>query len=149
MQFAPKTEDQLRTQNLIPDDTECDFEVVESKHAVSKKGNEMIALKLRVFSQSRESFVFDYLMESMGFKLLHFCEATNKTSQYASGNLRAEDCERATGKCVVSIEPASGNYAAKNVISDYIGHRETKSVKINATIQKPATQTVETDDVPF
>lgn len=33
---------------------------------------------------------------------------------------------------MIGLEP-SGNYAAKNVVKDYIGHRETKVVKVGAS----------------
>lgn len=148
MRFTPKTEDQLKTENLIPEDTQCDFEVVEANHKVSKKGNDMIALKLRVFAKTRETVVFDYLLESMGFKLLHFCEAANLTAKYASGNLLAQDCLGKTGRCVVGIEEASGSYPAKNVVSDYIGHRETKSVSL-APVKPVSAIVISDDDVPF
>lgn len=155
MRFQPKTEAQLVEGRLIPDETECDFEVMSSTHAVSKKGNEMIALKLRVFHQDREAHVYDYLMETMGFKLLHFCEAANLTEKYKSGELRASDCENATGKAVIGIEDSSGTYKPKNVVIDYIGHRETAKVVIKPevvpSVVKTVTATVITtdDDVPF
>jgi len=133
MQFAPQTEAQMQAARLIPDDTECDFEVMTAENKVSKAGNEMIALKLCVWHGEREVHVYDYLMPSMQFKLLHFCEAAGLTDRYASGNLSATDCQSKTGKVVIGLEDASGNYAAKNTVRDYLGHRETKVVKVGAS----------------
>jgi len=135
MQFAPQTEAQMQAARLIPNDTECDFEVISAENKVSKAGNEMIALKLLVWHGEREVHVYDYLMPSMQFKLLHFCEAAGLTDRYASGNLSATDCQGKTGKVVIGMEDASGNYAAKNTVRDYIGHRETKVVKVGASAQ--------------
>ena len=148
MQFAPTTEAQMQAARLIPDDTECDFEVISAENKVSKKGNEMIALKLRVWHGAREAQVFDYLMPSMQFKLLHFCETTGLTARYASGNLTATDCQSKAGKVVIGVEEASGNYAAKNTVRDYVGHRETKFVKVGASAA-PAPARTDGDDIPF
>ena len=132
MQFLPQTADQLNSARLIPDGAECDFEVMTAENKVSKAGNDMIAVKLCVWHGEREVHVYDYLMATMGFKLLHFCEAAGLTDRYASGGLDASDCQRKTGRAVIGLEP-SGNYAAKNVVKDYIGHRETKVVKVGAS----------------
>jgi hypothetical protein len=133
MKFEPQTAAQMQTARLIPNDTECDFEVVTADNKTSKAGNDMIAVKLRVWHGEREAHVYDYLMATMGFKLLHFCEAAGLTDRYASGGLDASDCHGKTGRAVIGLEPASGNYAAKNTVRDYVGHRETKVVKVGAS----------------
>lgn len=150
MQFAPKTAQDLASENLIPNGTECDFEVMTAENKVSKSGNEMIAVKLRVWHGDSERHVYDYLMASMGFKLLHFCEATGLTNRYAEGALDATHCHGKAGRAVVKVEPASGNYGPKNVIKDYLGHRETKVVKVGAAAQeKPGIVSDDSDSVPF
>ena len=160
MQFLPQTADQLNSARLIPDGAECDFEVMTAENKISKAGNDMIAVKLCVWHGEREVHVYDYLMATMGFKLLHFCEAAGLTDRYASGGLDASDCHRKTGRAVIGLEPASGNYSAKNVVRDYVGHRETKVVKVGASappaptnraaVARPAPASPATgDDIPF
>ena len=145
----------MQAARLIPNDTECDFEVMTAENKTSKAGNDMIAVKLRVWHGEREAHVYDYLMATMGFKLLHFCEASGLTDRYASGGLDASDCQRKTGRAVIGLEPASGNYSAKNVVRDYVGHRETKVVKVGASAPPAPTNRAavakpkKADDVPY
>lgn len=158
MQFAPKTDADLASENLIPAKTECDFEVVKAVAKKSKAGNEMIEVKLAVWHGERKFLMTDYLMASMGFKLLHFCEATGLTDRYAAGRLEDHDCVGRTGRLEVKVEPPNGDFPPKNSVKDYIGHRETKTVTVGAAqIQrqapapKPEVQSNSgvVDDIPF
>src|SRR5688500_5679705 len=97
MKVTPKTEKQLSEERNYPDG-EYPFEVVESKDKVSQAGNEMIHLKLKCFTpDGRQFFVDDYLMDSMGFKLRHFCEEVGLIEKYESGNLKDFDCQHKEG----------------------------------------------------
>ncbi len=161
MQFSTKTENELDTEFLIPAGTTCDFEVVEAAEKVSAKGNDMIALQLKVWHADRDYRVRDWLLSSMGHKLLHFCEATGLTPQYAAGTLTKTDCLGKTGKLVVSLEEGKNGYAAQNKVDDYIGHRKASSPPALGAKPAPtpptvlkapkpaAANTLIDDDVPF
>jgi hypothetical protein len=119
--FPPKSEREIIEESLIPDGTECDFEVIEAKDTVSKKGNDMIALTLRVFrDDGRTSQLRDWLLPSIPMKLLRFCEATGLKDKYDSGSLAAADCAGRAGKLVVGVQKdKTGEYPDQNSIKSY------------------------------
>lgn len=119
MNFAPKTEEELNANNIFKKGI-YDFEVYRAVDKISKSGNEMIELELKVFaSDGEQTHVFDYLLEAMGYKLKHFCEATGLSDIYQSGNLTADMCSGRAAKCTLEIEPKTSNYAEKNKVKDY------------------------------
>jgi hypothetical protein len=133
MRFTPKSERELQEERLLPEGV-YNFEVAEAEDAVSKKGNEMIAVTLRVFSDSgRALLVDDYLMEAMLFKLLHFCEATGLSAKYAAGTLEAQDCIGRGGKVKLAHEE-KGGFPPRNVVKDYV----TAEAGASTAPQQPA-----------
>jgi hypothetical protein len=81
----------------------------------------MIEIKLRVYSDDgSHRIVTDYLMEAMAHKLFHFAEATGNMDKYESGALSSDDCEGKELFVKIGIDPANGNFAAKNVVKDYV-----------------------------
>jgi len=126
MQFKPKTAHELaeeetqRELELLLKKGVYDFEVFRAEDKVSNAGNEMIALGLKVYADDgRTPFVNDWLLEKMAFKLRHFCETTELMGVYERGDLKAENCLRASGRVQIDIEPAKDGYAAKNKVVDY------------------------------
>lgn len=97
------------------------FEVIGASEEISKAGNEMIKIKINVRGDKGQSaHIYDYLMEKMAFKLRHFCEATGLLVKYEAGTLSQLDCEGKKGWVRIKVEPAKGNYDAKNSVEDYI-----------------------------
>jgi hypothetical protein len=119
MQFAAKTESQIREESLIPEG-EYDFTVVQAANKTSKAGNDMIQLDLDIFVGGAERPMKDWLMEKMAFKLLHFCSATGLIAKYESGSLDAQDCVGKSGKLTVVIKDGQGAYGKQNSIKDYV-----------------------------
>lgn len=117
MKITPKSQEEIDLEGLLEKGV-YDFEVIKSEDKVSKKGNEMIHVRLKVFHNNGFQFVDDYLMEAMSYKLRHFCETTNLLDKYESGELTADDCAGSSGKVKIDIEP-SGEFPAKNVAKDY------------------------------
>lgn len=147
MKFEPKTEDEVQEAGLLAAG-EYDFEVAEASDEVSKKDNEMIKLKLRVYnSDGGFSTVFDYLLESVAYKLRHFAFATGIGERYESGALVASDCEQKTGRCKIATQPAKDGYAAKNVVRDYITTNSDMVQKAAVNVRKA--QAPLDDDIPF
>ena len=147
MRFQPRTEDELKAETLLPEG-DYDFEVMEAADTTSKKGNDMIKVKLRVFTNNGERHVYDYLMPSMGFKLRHFCESTGLLSKYDNGTLGAADCANRTGIASIDIEEGKDGYGPKNKVTDYVVKQ--KDIKRAAPVQQPAaTKTVAEDDIPY
>ena len=120
MRFAPKSDTELQELGLMPEGI-YSLEVTEAQDKVSKSGNEMIALKLTVNAGDHSGRpVFDYLLESMGFKLKHFTEAASIPHKYTDGSLNALDCMGKLVKAHIVISPPKDGYAAKNSVKDYV-----------------------------
>lgn len=117
MRFTPKTEVELQEEGLLAED-KYHFEIVDAKDKVSKSGNEMIELKLKIVGTQK--IIFDYLLESMGFKLKHFADSANLGNKYQDGSLMANDCIGKQGWVHIVISPAKDGYPAKNTVKDYI-----------------------------
>jgi hypothetical protein len=130
------------------------FEVIEAKSKTSKSGNPMIEMKVGVFPENpnaKPRVLFDYLMPSLAYKVLHFCRETGQPERYANGDLTADHCLGKSGVCYVRIKKdKEGKFPDKNEIGDY-GAREKsskpKSEGVGAT-SKPANDLAD-DDIPF
>lgn len=148
MKFAPKTETEVQEAGLQPAG-DYDFEVAEASDEVSKKDNEMIKLKLRVYSDNGGYFtVFDYLLESIPYKLRHFAYATGVSPAYEAGTLLARDCDQRTGRCKIAIQPAKDGYPAKNIVRDYLPEEKQNGAAAPKPTTKPAPELVD-DEIPF
>lgn len=147
MKFTPKSEAQLIEENLIPEGT-YDYEVIQAEERQSKAGNDMIQLTLKIFDQNgKERRVYDYLLEAMQFKLIHFCESAGLTDIYETGQLTSAHCEGRSGKAIVKIEPARNGGQAKNGIQDYVVDEDaTPSLPVPHLAPKVD---FADDDIPF
>ena len=120
MKFQPKTEEEVQTANLL-EAGDYPAEVTGAEEKISKKGNAMIVLQVKVHA-SEKRMLTDYLLdlESTAYKLRHFCVSAGIEDKYTSGELTAADC---VGKAItvkVGIDKNEGtDFPAKNVILDY------------------------------
>lgn len=125
MRFQPKTEDEVSSFKLLPPGT-YSFQVVEAIEKKSKAGNDMIELKLLVWDiEGKEHIVFDYLLESVAYKLRHFAEVTGLIDKYQLGAIEATDCLSKSGKVEIEVKegnfkPDGGKYSDKNSVKDYV-----------------------------
>lgn len=150
MRFTPKTKEELEFENLLSKG-EYDFEVSKAEDKVSKNGNEMIKVNLKVFHGNGFQFVTDYLMEAMAFKLRHFFETVGMIEAYNAGQIQSADLIGAAGKVQIDIEPA-GEYPAKNVVKDYGSKAKKTAEKESAkpAFIKEAQEEVNDDgEIPF
>lgn len=142
MQFKPKSEKEISEENLLPAG-EYDFEVTAAVDTKSASGNEMIKLQLNVFDESgNPRVIFDYLLESMAFKLRHAADACGVIDKYESGQFVADDFMGKTGRLKLAIQKdKTGDYPDKNTVRDYI-KREVAGVI-------PAGHPALDDTIPF
>jgi len=146
MQFKPKTEKELTEEKLFPPGI-YPFEVIEAKETISKAGNEMIVMNLRVFHGGRTQFVTDFLMESTGYKLRHAAVMMGLEKAYDSGNLIASDFEGKEGWAKLKISTdKTGQYPAKNVVVDYVRPPVEAG---SARDAKAASAGLDEDEIPF
>lgn len=124
-----------------------DFEVLKADERISKNGNDMIEVNLKLYDPEGRSFrLFDYLVssEGMAYKVRHFASATGLLTQYEKGELRAVDCVGKTGRCQVTIQKAKDGYPAKNVVQDY-----APQLPGAALIKSVAPEDEVDDEIPF
>ena len=122
MKYQPKSEKQITEENLLPIGI-YSFEVYEAADKISKAGNDMIELKLRLFDDEGNSrgMVTDYLLESISYKLRHAAVSCGLEATYSNGELVASDFVNKTGEVKIRIqEDKNGQFAARNVVADYV-----------------------------
>ena len=152
MRVTPKTENEVRDSGLWPVG-EYDFEIVSSIEKLSQSGNEMIELKVKIFDEDGKSItLFDYLLESVAYKLRHCSSACGVIDKYESGELSGSDFLGKTGRLKLRIQPEKNGYPAKNSISDYVvpsGNVVKSSPRPAAKSPPPTPSTMDDDDIPF
>jgi hypothetical protein len=142
---------------LLPAGT-YDFEVISAEDKISSKGNPMMEVKLKIWtSTGAVRMVTDYLMESMGFKLIHFAGEIGMAAEYMNGNLDPQDVVGKCGKVQLRVDEADGNFPPKNSVKDY-GEPKPKAPKAKPSEMKVEKEKIKpkepavfdpADDVPF
>lgn len=104
MKFTPKSDKELAEERLLPEG-EYGFEISGAVDKVSKAGNDMIELTVRVFKDDGNFLlVTDYLMEAILYKVAHACKACGLYDRYENGNLEADDFVGKTGQLKLGIQ---------------------------------------------
>jgi hypothetical protein len=157
MRFNPKSDSELNNYGFL-DEGIYNFEVTEAKDRVSKNGNDMIEVKLKVWSkEGKEHIVFDYLLEAMAFKLKHFADTAGLAAKYEAGELSADDCLGKCGKVEIFLQPGNmrpegGYYPDKNSVKDYVmtdkGATKVLTEALLRNIGKPKEEFIDSD-LPF
>lgn len=146
---SPLSSKQLKEGNLIPTGV-YNFQVVDAAEDVSKAGNDMIKLQLKIWLEDgRERYVFDYLLEALEYKLGHFAEVTGLMDQYNNKTLNAIDCLHKCGSVKIGIKSdKTGQYADQNAVLDYVN---TPPGSLLSPIPQQATKDdfINDDQLPF
>jgi hypothetical protein len=150
MKFAPRTAEELALDGLFPAG-KYPFEVIKSEDKVSKSGNEMLALQLKVYGEGeRVTTVFEYLMASNQQRLNQFCTFTGLQAKYEAGELEAADCVGRDGWVCIKVQPAKDGYDPKNVVNYYCPKPEgTVAGAPAARIVVNAAALASDDEIPF
>jgi hypothetical protein len=123
LSFEPKSENELIT--LLSPGIGS-YEVYHAEAKISKNGNPMIELILRVWDdKGNTGQIYDYLiLNEHKFslrKIRHFCYASGIGELYEKGALNANDCINRYGKLKIIIqEDKLGKYPDKNSVDDYV-----------------------------
>jgi hypothetical protein len=154
--FLPMTEEDFAASSIIEEGT-YDFEVAKSTRKVSKGGNPMAEINIRVFDkEGNNHFVYDYLVFSKVplniKKVKHFCDTTGLQKEYKAGSL-PEELEFLSGKVNIGIkdeQPREGGgvYPRKNYVLDYVGV-SSKSNDITKVEETSENSEVFDDSIPF
>ena len=157
MQFNSKSREELARESLTPPG-EYDFEIMRAEETTSKKGNEMIKLKLRVFVENGEIHVYDYLVAGMEYKLANFCDAIGRSEDYDDGEINADNLVGCAGKLKLVIEKEQKDkdtgevkWPAKNVVKTYIAGKKGQEKMAERRVKTAPKAAVKTDDeeIPF
>lgn len=144
MKFEPMSDEQIAKLNLIPEG-QYQFEVVDAEDKVSARGNEMIAVKLKIWDRDgKERTLMDWLMPSFPKKLKHFCENTGLQDKYNLGNVIAEDCRHKSG-CLSIMITKNQKGEDWNTVNDYLSFEKKNLEMKKETREDPFFN----DDLPF
>lgn len=151
MRITPQTESAVMEANLLPAG-EYPFTIQVAQEKTSKVkpdgsgGNPMIAVQLEVYdTEGKGHKVNDYLMESVAYKLRHFAYAVGLGDRYEAGELDAAAMQGRSGRCLIRIEPAKGEFNARNSVKDYC-KAESDSPPQPA---RPSAPAASSDEPPF
>ncbi len=142
MRVNPISEQDAEAQsNSLWPDGLYDFEIKDAEETTSAAGNDMIRLEVWVFNKDGgRRMLFDYLLDSVPWKLRHFAESCGLLAAYEAGDLIANEIVGRTGKCKVGTQAAKDQFPAKNTIRDYIKSADAKqpseprSTAVRATV---------------
>jgi hypothetical protein len=152
MRFTPKTKEELESADLMPKG-EYDAEILSAEETKSKSsGKPMFKVKLGVYDAGgRQQWVFDYIVCDT-YKLPNIAKACGLFDRYEAGELTAEELQGRDVRVKIGIEPASGDFPAKNKVQDYV-YKKDESPEARPSAPAKASQhgpeTEEPDDVPF
>ena len=146
MKVTPKTEQQIQESLLLPAGQYV-CEVISAKETVSKSGNDMIVLQIKIYTETgSERLITDYLLDSMEYKIRHAAEAFGLLSEYESGFLTADAMVGKAVSCKIGVQKdKTGQYGPKNIVQDYIAIEKPSIQKSVDTFGLPELN----DDIPF
>lgn len=147
MRVQPKSEKEIAEANLWPEGV-YSFEIIEAEETTSKAGNEMIAMRVKLFNaQGASMLVDDYLVDTprAAYKVRHCAVACGLLGEYEKGELFARDLERRTGNVKVVVRKGTGDYPYKNQIADYLAPDNGDDRRVNTA---PAQKAID-DEIPF
>jgi hypothetical protein len=131
MHFTPRSEKEIAADYLLPAGN-YRFEIlpratlgkrdVETGDTVSKNGDDMIALVVKVYNaQGGGRVVLDYLLGRYPKKLRQAAIACDLLNEYATGSISGASFVGRTGMLKLTVEKdKTGEYADKNAVAAYL-----------------------------
>lgn len=146
MRFNPKSNEELEKEAAAHGPFKpgiYDFDFIEAVDDISKAGNDMISVKIKVYDeQGATRTIRDWLLEAMAHKLKHACETCGLGREYENGEIEAADFLNRSGKVKIGIKDKFNN------VVDYIPDTSAPKVAAKkATTNKPAFD--DDDSIPF
>lgn len=126
MQFTPVSEEDLDKMNPSFEYGNNDFQIKEAVNAVSKKGNDMIVLDLKLWDKngsSRMAKCWLVFTDKMMWKIKNFCAAIEKPEWYEKGNIPEDELTDMSGSCFTSSEEYENKEGKKRLranVEDFI-----------------------------
>jgi len=131
----------IQEMSLIPEGKYA-FKVKNASDEYSKSGNSMTKLVLELNTPVGKRLIFDYLVDvdSMAFKVKHFCESTG----IQASELDAAECKDAEGHVEIVIKKGENGYPPRNAVADYVAEKD-----LQPKIEKSDVEAYFNDDIPF
>jgi hypothetical protein len=151
MQFNPMSEQEIKEINLMEVGV-YQFQVMSAVEKKSKNGNSMIDLIIKIWDKKgRVRTVFDNLVdhEAFHFKIRNFAICTGQLNKYESGIIAAQDCLDKSGYLRLGVQKQNGNYAAKNIVQDYMLPDYTDENSKTSQETPPSKNDESDDDIPW
>lgn len=150
MKVTPKTEKEIAEANLLKIGI-YDAEVIKAEDTMSKAGNDMIALTLRVFGEDVAVLVNDFLLDAIAYKVRHAAEAMGLLSDYETGHLTASDMMGKTVRVRIAIQKdKNGQYPDRNGVADYVVDKSARSASVpHAASRREEPPPPDDADIPF
>jgi hypothetical protein len=125
---------------------EYEIEINDAVVKTSKKGNEMIQLKITAFDGTgKKVFLYDYIVNPSGLdKLKKICRMFNLPF---TGELEERLLIGKKMLAKLKLEPASEQYGESNKILDYLSPLNAPQKQDENTVEKQSI--IVDDDIPF
>lgn len=142
MKFTPKSNEQLEKEAAERGPFRpgiYDFEFTDATDDISKAGNDMLVVTLKVYNDQGETRkVKDWLLGAMAHKLKHACETCGLGPQYERGEVESFDFLNRSGKVKLGVKDNFNN------VVDYVvqGNTPTKRPVANKQVD-------DSDAIPF
>jgi hypothetical protein len=137
MRVTPRTEADLAEEKLWDIKVPYGFQILEATDQVSKSGNEMIKLKLLVFTDTgRERIMYDYLLDAMAHKVRHAAAATGLLASYEAEELQAHEFVGKTGSLKLGRRVNQQTGLPENTVVDYVYEKDAPQV-VKPTVALP------------
>jgi hypothetical protein len=144
MKFTPKSNEQIEKEAAERGPFRpgiYDFEFTDAVDDVSKAGNDMIVVTLKVYNEQGDSKkVKDYIVEAMSHKLKHACETCGLGPQYERGEVESFDFLNRSGKVKLGVKDNFNN------VVDYVVQDNPPT---NRPVAKKSSPSEDSDVIPF
>lgn len=124
------------------------FEIIEAKDSVSKKGNPMIELKLRLDVNGTRRVLKDYVLGAFPHKLKRFAESIGAEDQYRSRDIQTDALIGKAAMCNV-IKEAGRDGKDRNSVVDYMSAESPAERDAQHTDDAAGHDTDTQQDIPF
>lgn len=120
--FKPMTDEEINMIGLLEKGI-YQFEVISAKQMISQtSGKPMVKLTLSVRDRdNKDHLIYDYLIESIPYKIKHFCDSVGLQDKYKKGLLEEWDFKGKLGHAKIFIKKdKDGRYKDQNAVADYM-----------------------------
>jgi hypothetical protein len=135
----------------------CSFSIINCIETISKAGNEMLKVTMKITDSERNSVTInDYIVSSFVNKIKRFLDSVGLSSTFKNGEINADNLILLDGKCIIKYserEEVKDEYGAiflsypKPIIKEYLAKNNNLEENLNAENNQQSTQFYESYDI--